>query len=145
MPRGGYRVGAGRKKKVPGAPPPLPMRRPAATPDRQTAADARESALAFLRDREQGLIDEVWEKGTIRDRLEMWRVIKTYGQGVPRQGIDVRAEPSFEQVMAAVARERAEAAKQAALVTTAETVSVRQISEDAGPQNGGTGDGGENT
>src|ERR1700737_4249896 len=92
LPRGGARAGAGRKKKIPGMPHPLPMRLTALAPPRERAIQAREHAQAFLDTREDGLIAEVWERGTIRDRLELYRFLKPYASGVAKLPADGRQE-----------------------------------------------------
>lgn len=133
MARGGFRIGAGRKKRTangaPGAPPTslVPVRPSAPAVQRARTPEARARAAAFIDRYEDGLIEEVWTTGTLRDRIEVWRFIKGYDAAIPKPGgssdddAERRAE-TFEKVMAEVARERSAAqlvGAAAALATSA--------------------------
>jgi hypothetical protein len=125
MPRGGARPGAGRKKKIPGMPHPLPMRLTALAPPRQRAIQAREHAQAFLDSREDALIAETWTTGTLRDRLELYRFLKPYAHGVAKLPAESRpVGTTFEEIMMEIAENRRRAES---IETTAETVRVEQV------------------
>ncbi|MEO8430076.1 MAG: hypothetical protein ABI592_01110 [Acidobacteriota bacterium] len=100
--------------------------RPTAPPiPRERALRAREHAQAFLDTREDQLIAEVWERGSIREKLEVWRFLKGYAHGIVRAPADMSyTGSSFEDVMREVEATREAKERAGAITTTVETVSV---------------------
>ncbi len=83
------------------------------------------STLKTFSTREDGLIAEVWEYGTIRDRLELYRFLKPYASGVAKLPAESRPEAeTFEGIMREISEKRR---RDEALTTTAETIMVSEM------------------
>jgi hypothetical protein len=69
-------------------------------------AEARDRARDFLTQHEAALIDELMNCDDLRLKLELWKLLKSYGDGPPLQRIEVSTRKSPEQILEELAMRR---------------------------------------
>lgn len=104
---GGRRPGAGRKRHSKNASRRVLAARARYKSERLEAqADAKSRARKWLECHEDALLDELIGSGDARVQLEVWKTLKLYGHGQPRQEIHVTTGPTPEDILREIAEER---------------------------------------
>lgn len=104
MAKGGYRSGSGRPRGATTGSGKRPRRLTLATgPSPAELKEARDRARVWLQQNEHTLIDEFMASNDPRLKLEVWKVLKTYGDGPPKHQLEVTHRKSPEQVLDEIA------------------------------------------
>jgi hypothetical protein len=76
------------------------------TPSPAQLAEARDRAREFLTHHESALIDELMNSDDLRLKLELWKLLKSYGDGPPMQRLEISTRKSPEQILEELAMRR---------------------------------------
>lgn len=137
MSKGGFRPLAGRKKK--GGRPPgskdsvkrLPRR---GTTTSEQALDARQRARVWLTENESPVLAALMDSGDNRVVLEVYKLMKKYGDGEPAQRLEISSRKSPEQILEEIALRRGSIDVEARAVEVLSPARAPVIAQIAAPE-----------